>query len=51
MSQGTVFIAKNKLNIAKIVEKDSTFSLNRVFFSNIAATAEKNAEINANKYH
>ena len=44
-------IARIRLNIAKSVENDNAVSLNKTFFSNIAAVAEKNAEINAKIYH
>jgi hypothetical protein len=44
-------IANNKLNIAKRVENASAFSLNNIFFSRIAADAEKKAEVSAKRYH
>ncbi len=39
-----------KLNNAKTREKDNALSLNRIFFSIIAAIAEKNAAPSANIY-
>lgn len=44
-------IANKKLNTANRTEKWRAFSLNKTFFSAIAAAAEKNAEVNARMCH
>jgi hypothetical protein len=43
-------IAIIRFRIAKSVENANAFSLNRIFFSKIAADAENKAEVNASKY-
>jgi hypothetical protein len=44
-------IARIKLNKARSAVNPIKLSLNKIFFSSIAAVPEKTAEINANKNH